>query len=292
MRFSTVALASLSCYISVVSASCLHNTPLMPRQMTGDNVQIAQFGYTGLQGPAHWHKLKPNNSIVCPLPSSLQRPSLTSTQCATGEYQSPINIASTNVTYLQGAAAPKLNYPSVKSATFENLGSTVEVLATTGTLEWDNKTYSLKQFHFHTPSEHRINEESFPLEMHMVHTSATNKIAVVGVLFELSDHRSTALLDEVFSHIGPITEPGRVTKTGQFNFNPVTRNIEQNGLYTYGGSLTTPPCAEGVTWFVAKETLPISVDSYEKMKHVVKFNSRFTQGALGAPNVLSPQEVV
>ncbi|KAL8812136.1 MAG: hypothetical protein Q9200_001253 [Gallowayella weberi] len=247
----------------------------MPRQTTGDNVQVAQFGYTGLQGPAHWHKLTPNNSI-----------------CATGEHQSPINIASTNITFLQGAAGPKLNYPAIKSATFENLGSTVEVLSTTGTLEWDNKTYSLKQFHFHTPSEHRINEESFPLEMHLVHTSATNKVAVVGVLFELSNHYSTALLDEVFSHIDPITEPGRVTKTGQFNFNAVTRNVEQNGLYTYGGSLTTPPCAEGVTWFVAKETLPISVSSYEKMKHVVKFNARFTQGALGAPNLLSPLEVL
>ncbi|KAL8676256.1 MAG: hypothetical protein Q9186_007209 [Xanthomendoza sp. 1 TL-2023] len=275
MQLPTIALAALSYYISSASASCLHNTPLMPRQTTGDGVKIADFGYTGLRGPAHWHKLAPNNSM-----------------CATGMHQSPIHLVSTNTTFLPGGSGPKLNYPPIKSATFENLGSTVEVLSTTGTLEWDNKTYSLKQFHFHTPSEHRINEESFPLEMHLVHTSPTNKLAVIGILFELSNHRSTALLDEVFSHIGPITEPGRVTKTGRFNFNAVMRNVEQNGLYTYGGSLTTPPCAEGVSWFVAKEPLPISVASYEKMKRVVRFNSRFTQGELGAPNLLSPEEVV
>ncbi|KAL8764992.1 MAG: hypothetical protein Q9209_007776 [Squamulea sp. 1 TL-2023] len=243
----------------------------MPRQITSDGVKIAQFGYTGLQGPVRWHKLTETNSM-----------------CATGEHQSPINVAPTKLTFVQGAAGPQLNYPPVKSATFVNLGSTVEVLSTTGSLEWDGKTYTLKQFHFHTPSEHRISEESFPLEMHLVHTSADNAIAVVGVLFEVAAHGSTALLDEVFAHIGDIVEPGRVTRTGRFNFNDVTRNVVQNGVYTYGGSLTTPPCAQGVTWFVAKEPLPVGVESYKKMKRVVKFNSRFTQGELGAPNMLSP----
>ena len=163
---------------------------------------------------------------------------------------------------------------------------------TGGTLVYNSKTYALKQFHFHTPSEHRMDGESFPLEMHLVHASTDNAIAVLGVLFELSAHSSTTLLDEVFSHLATIVQPGKVTKTGRFNLDQVTKSVAKNGVYTYGGSLTTPPCSEGVTWFVAKEPLPIDISSYETMKHVVKFNSRFTQGELGEPNVLSPQEVV
>ncbi|KAL8787843.1 MAG: hypothetical protein Q9195_007583 [Heterodermia aff. obscurata] len=275
MHTLTIALAGLSYLLISASASCLHNTPLMPRQTTGNGVAVAQFGYTGLQGPAHWHKLNPNNS-----------------KCATGDLQSPIDVLPAKLTYLQSAAAPQLSYPPIKSATFENLGSTVEVLMTSGSLAYNGTTYTLKQFHFHTPSEHRIAGEAFPLEMHLVHVSPDNAIAVVGQLFELSAHSSTALLDEVFAHIAAITTPGSVTKTGRFNLNKVADNVAKNGVYTYGGSLTTPPCSEGVTWFVAKETLPIDLEAYEEMKHVVKFNSRFTQGDLGAPNVLSPMEVV
>ncbi|CAF9924886.1 MAG: hypothetical protein HETSPECPRED_005686 [Heterodermia speciosa] len=291
MHFSPILLAGLSHLVVSASGSCLHNTPLMPRQTTPNGVAVAQFGYTGLQGPAHWHKLNPNNTKACLLPQSPDSIAYT-TQCATGDFQSPIDVIPAKLTYLQGAAGPQLNYPPIKSATFENLGSTVEVLVTSGSLVYNSTTYSLKQFHFHTPSEHRINGEAFPLEMHLVHASPTNAIAVIGQVFELSAHSSTALLDEVFAHLAAITEPGSVTRTGRFNFNKVMENVAKNGVYTYGGSLTTPPCSEGVTWFVAKEPLPIDVDSYEKMKHVVKFNQRFTQGDLGAPNVLSPQEVV
>lgn len=66
---------------------------------------------------------------------------------------------------------PKINIPRIETAEFENLGSTVEVLAS-GTTEFGNVTFNLKQFHFHSPSEHRIDEEYFPLEMHMVHQAA------------------------------------------------------------------------------------------------------------------------
>ena len=71
---------------------------------------------------------------------------------------------------VKGDTGPRLNYPGVESALFENLGATVEVVVN-GTLDWQGQSYTLKQFHFHTPCEHRIGEESFPIEMHLVHTT-------------------------------------------------------------------------------------------------------------------------
>jgi carbonic anhydrase len=71
----------------------------------------------------------------------------------------------------RATTSPKINIAKIEKAEFENLGTTVEVIAN-GTTEFGNKTFNLKQFHFHSPSEHRINEEYFPLEMHMVHQAA------------------------------------------------------------------------------------------------------------------------
>lgn len=68
----------------------------------------------------------------------------------------------------KATSPPKIHIAKIEHAKFENLGTTVEVIAN-GTTEFGNKTFNLKQFHFHSPSEHRINEEHFPLEMHMVH---------------------------------------------------------------------------------------------------------------------------
>ena len=202
-------------------------------------------------------------------------------------HQSPINVITANARFVQGTAGPQLKYPNVESAMFENLGSTVQVLVN-GTLTWEGKTYSLKQFHFHTPSEHRMDEEDFPAEMHFVHISADNAIAVIGVPLEMTNSRySTGLIHNTLNHISKITEPGSVTQTDSLNFNPLMENVMSNGVYTYGGSLTTPPCSEGVTWFVAKQTLPITVNSFEALKRVVRFNSRYTQNNPGEPNLLS-----
>jgi carbonic anhydrase len=81
-------------------------------------------------------------------------------------------------TIKRATTQPKINIPKIEKAEFENLGTTVEVIAN-GSTEFANTTFNLKQFHFHSPSEHRINDEYFPLEMHMVHQSA-GKFGLLG----------------------------------------------------------------------------------------------------------------
>lgn len=133
--------------VTRVAGNCMHGTSLYPRAV-GGTVEVNNFGYTGAIGPQNWASLAAENI-----------------QCSTGTNQSPINIDAAIGT-LEGA--PTIDFPSVEAAEFENLGTTIEVIAN-GTTNVLGADFALKQFHFHSPSEHRINEEYFPLEMHMVH---------------------------------------------------------------------------------------------------------------------------
>ena len=107
-------------------------------------------------------------------------------------------------------------------------------------------------------------------------------------MFELSgSHHSTTFVDNALNYISEIERPGTVAETDYLSFEILMNNIVENGVYTYTGSLTTPPCTEEVTWFVSMAPLPISVGSYEKLKKVLRFNSRYTQNDLGEENPLA-----
>src|SRR5207302_6693064 len=108
-------------------------------------VEVSKFGYIGLEGPLNWAALSPENSA-----------------CATSKVQSPINIDNT---VQLAAEAPKVVIPDVDAAEFVNLGTTVEAIVN-GTTTFGGKEFSLKQFHFHTPSEHKVAEEYFLFEVH------------------------------------------------------------------------------------------------------------------------------
>lgn len=144
------------------SGSCLHGTQLLPRQeQPGGKVTVSTFGYTGLQGPLNWVALDPTANSACALSKA----------------QSPINI---DDSIALASCAPVIDFPSVQNAEFENLGTTIEVIVN-GTTTFAGTEFALRQFHFHTPSEHRIAEEYFPLEMHMVHEAA-GKLHFVRIL--------------------------------------------------------------------------------------------------------------
>ncbi|OCL04901.1 carbonic anhydrase [Glonium stellatum] len=256
-------------FTSYATASCLHGTSHLLRRTTPDGrVAVSKFGYTESEGPLHWAGLSTNNSA-----------------CAMGTTQSPINIDSSIPTAIY---APKVSIPSVQSAEFENLGSTVEVVVN-GTATFNGTNYALKQFHFHTPSEHRINEEYFPLEMHMVHQATDNssRIAVLTALFQLSANGSTTdLITNVTKNLAEITTPGTVTETGPLDFTSLITKLTTTPLLQYTGSLTTPPCAEGVLFLIMRQPLPLNVATYNALKSVIKFNSRYTQNKPGQQNLL------
>ncbi|EJD34060.1 carbonic anhydrase [Auricularia subglabra TFB-10046 SS5] len=162
------------------------------------------------------------------------------------------------------------------------LGTTLETIVN-GTTVFECATFELKQFHLHTPSEHRVNKEYFPLEMHMVHEVADAVIAVIAIPFQLTeDGSTTALLTSGIENIAQVTTPGTATKTGALDFAAVTAGP----LFQYTDSLTTTPCAEGLTFLVLEKLLPLDVKTFNPLKSVIKFNARYSQNTFGRTNLL------
>ncbi len=115
--------------------------------------------------------------------------------------------------------------------------------------------------------------------------SLTDKtIAVVGFLIDFGP--TDPLLSSVFASVAEISSPGNVTLTGPLDFSILQYHLTHNTIYRYTGSLTTPPCSEQVEWIIGTKPLYIDVDTYKKVKKVVKFNARYTQDGLGQANLL------
>lgn len=111
---------------------------------------------------------------------------------------------------------------------------------------------------------------------------------VVGFVVEVAGPADipSSVLSSVFANVDSITEAGSVGTTGSLDFTPIIDHIGSSHVYQYGGSLTTPPCSEGVAWNVVKEPIFIDVSTYRKVKSILKFNSRYTQNKVGDINLL------
>ncbi|KAL6702681.1 hypothetical protein ACN47E_001228 [Coniothyrium glycines] len=259
MLFNILLLASTA------SAMCLHGLPMAKRQETAD---VATFGYGPLNGPFNWASLAVENEA-----------------CKTGVNQSPINLDST---ISKSTEKPVLDIPAVEGVVFENLGTTIEVHAE-GTTSFAGSNYSLAQFHIHTPSEHHLNSEYYPLEIHMVHQGIddSSQLLVIGLMFQVADGESSTIIRSLSASVPAITTPGsNTTIEGGIDFSDVLSKIESSSLFQYSGSLTTPPCSEGVSFLIVEEPLDISVADFNSIKSVVKFNARFIQNVLGQANML------
>lgn len=261
------SLAILGSLASLASAFCAHGTTLFPRS-SGDEVKIATYGFHDMKGPLNWYGLNKTLNV----------------QCAKGKEQSPINVLTKTLKSVNGSSLDFDIQRYDSGADILNLGSTLEVIAN-GSLKLDSKTYKLAQFHFHTPSEHHIDDEHYPAEVHFVFQADDKSLSVVGFPIELNG-RNSDFVANVFDKVDKVKEPGSKGTTGKLDFAKLREHLRRSKVYQYKGSLTTPPCTEGIAWNVVRNPVAIDVKTYKAIKRIMKFNSRYIQNAPGGTNLL------
>ena len=212
------------------------------------------WGYSGEGAPENWGSLSSKYS-----------------KCSEGREQSPIDIDTDAVD--SSSDAPELSFFYSDEAIHTiNIGLFVKVnyeeskssLAKSSiaksSIAIGEREYSLIEIHPHTPSEHMIDGESFPMEMHLVHRAQSGDLAVVAVLFRLGEARPAIdrFIDAVPIHPGDDYSPSEL-------FNAEDLLPEGNAHYGYCGSLTTPPCTEGVQWMVMSEVLEVSQEQVDQI---------------------------
>ncbi len=190
------------------------------------STEHAHWSYQGDTGPAFWGSMDPEWRMA-----------------HDGRAQSPINLTRDN--------AVDANLPGLK---FTSAPTTIVAKDNGHTIQWDaigantltigKDVYALKQFHFHAPSEHTVDGKHYPVELHFVHANAQGNLAVVGVMLNPSNHGADAYqaLMQTIPHHGQQGQP--------VQFNPYALLPSTRSYATYSGSLTTPPCTEGVRWIV------------------------------------------
>ena len=166
-----------------------------------------------------------------------------------------------------------------------NNGHTIEVTYPEGSwIEVDDTRYQLLQFHFHAPSEHAVAGKLFDMEMHLVHKSKTGDLAVLGVFIERGGHN--AAFAPVWDHLpsvpGETQHVAGVTIDLHEILSPIVEVTEEGqtvfpNYYRYDGSLTTPPCSEGVKWSVLTTPLEMSETQIGAFKAIIHDNNRPVQ---------------
>lgn len=198
--------------------------------------------YSGESGPDNWAKLTPEFAA-----------------CA-GKNQSPVNIGGT----IKAALAPIKTHYVAGGNELVNNGHTLQVNYQPGsTLELDGQRFTLKQFHFHVPSENLIRGQAYPLEAHLVHANDKGELAVLAVMFKVG--AANKLLDQAWKSL-----PKSGNKVA-FDSPLDARKLLPTKLnyYRFSGSLTTPPCSEGVRWLVLKHPMTVSQAQLDAFKTAI-----------------------
>ncbi len=167
----------------------------------------------------------------------------------TGDTQSPINIRSHVIEEMWGATPLYLDYAPMATQVFDS-GATIRVI-TDGKARINGRPFQLIQYHFHAPSEHTIDGKHYPLELHFVHRSQTQRMAVVGVFFEIGTH------NRAFAQMMESLEAGTTDLGHPASIDVAEMLPENKSYYHYMGSLTTPPLTAHVEWYILPHTVQL-----------------------------------
>ncbi len=210
----------------------------------------AHWDYLGVENPSHWGMLSKEYQT-----------------CETGNRQSPINITMAH----HGDHHQKLEFHYQTSQLHEmNNGHTIQVSHVSGCrVDLNDRKYKLRQFHFHAPSEHHIEGKAFPMEMHLVHQDNDGHILVIAVMMETD--ATQPVLRKLWKWL-PEQREKEVSIPLELSLTEILPTNTHH--FTYSGSLTTPPCTEGVQWIVLKEPMHVTQQDVDQFVHIIGHNAR------------------
>ncbi|MBN2891362.1 MAG: carbonic anhydrase family protein [Bacteroidales bacterium] len=190
-----------------------------------------------------------------------------------GEVQSPINI--TGAVLGSNLSAIEFNYTTTETE-IENNGHTIEFVCNAGNkINIGGTEYELLQFHYHGLSEHTVNSNHYPLEVHFVHKASNGNYAVIGIFFE--EGAENTLFAEFLNNFP--TEEGTYADTTEIHLFELLP--ENKSYFYYNGSLTTPPCSEIVNWYVLQTPLTASATQISQFSDILDNNYRNVQNLNG-----------
>lgn len=217
------------------------------------------WSYAGATGPDNWAKLSPEYS-----------------GCA-GSNQSPINLSG----FIDAKLQPITFHYDAGSSEILNNGYTIQINTFPGSfIPVDDIEFELKQFHFHVPSENQIRGKSYPMEGHLVHADKNGNLAVVAVM--VTEGKESKALAKAWAEMPKVGEKIALSSS----ISPLEILPAKRDYYRFNGSLTTPPCSEGVRWLVMKQPIFASKTQIEQFLQVIHHHNNRPVQAVNARPVL------
>ena len=225
----------------------------------GTHKHDAEWNYTGKLGPKFWGTLSPKYRLA-----------------KDGRQQSPIDIQTENA--IPEPLLPlSFKYRKERFSAINN-GHSIQHNEQPGSfLNVGDQAYSLEQFHVHVPSEHKIDGYHTDMEIHFVHKSTSGRAAVVAVMVYADSNNAVNIptYQELPSQVGE-----RVVGDNIYR-NPIDLLPKDHSYFEYMGSFTTPPCTEGIRWFVMKTPISIKPEAFAEIKRIIGGNNRPVQKIFG-----------
>jgi len=237
--------------------------------------EAAHWDYDGDEGPARWGQLSAEYSA-----------------CAKGRSQSPVDLPAVKLVDLDVATldynpADFEAHPDEHPEDVVNNGHTIHVEIEDGaSLIIGDERFQLVQLHFHAPSEHTVAGRTLPMEVHMVHRSDSGIFAVVAVL--IAEGRHNPAYDPIWEHLPKAVGAHQSLADLTLDLDDL---LPKRWLaFRYLGSMTTPPCSEGVRWFVLAQPVELSAEQIAEFAAIYDHNNRPTQPLRGRSLVLEKVE--
>ena len=235
----------------LVFAAGIHAPGVVHAQSVG--ATPPKWGYKGNIGPARWGSISEGFKL-----------------CADGLQQSPIDLIGADDVSIEPMAVHYQPFPMI----MVNNGNSIQVKGSGfNFIKLGMKQFDLKQFHFHTPSEHSLGGFHYAMEIHFVNQAFDGQLVVVGVFIMEGVENKT--LKSIWQHLS--MQVGPEQSFAGINIDPNDLIPAASQAFNYLGSLTTPPCTEGVTWYVLSEPITASMEQIAEFRSIVGLKARPTQ---------------